>query len=286
MSTAGESQPDDLFVKTPLVLMDMVADGGLTRDAAWLLLILARHINRGSGHTRVWPSREKLATAMGLKQARGVDKYLAELEKVGLITITEQWVGGMQKPNIYTVHMPSSTGSALERTAGRTGETQVFAGGKAVRSNAQRCALQRAEGVRSSAHELDVFELDKKPLSPSAPSAPSGSPTRERDSAAPKSNPNPGRAHRALASRGITGDDAEAILTHHADKGPGWWKKVVDNGDLDAVITAARAAIKKASAHSPAAKHCNIHRLTYTTPECPGCRADRIAAPRAERTPT
>lgn len=177
MTAVEPPQPDELFVKAPLKLMDMVADGDLSRDAAWLFLVLARHINRRSGHTKVWPSREKLAAAMGLKQPRGVDRYLAELEKAGLITITEQWAGGMQRPNVYTVHMPSSGSSAPQRTAERPVKTQIPADRQGVRSSAQRYAPQRTEGVRSSAHELDELELDEKPSPPSPPSAagPSGS---------------------------------------------------------------------------------------------------------------
>lgn len=139
---------------------------------------------------------------------------------------------------------------------------------------------------RLEAGQIRSEEEVKKPsLSDAASTADrQGSPPRERDSATPNPNPNPnpGRAHRALAAKGITGNEADMIINHHADKGPGWWKTVVDNGDLDGVISATRAALARNAVQPVDTKRCDSHRLTYTTPECPGCRGDRLAgtAPR------
>jgi len=170
-----ESQPSALFVKVPLALMDMVAEGALSRDAAWLLLVLARHINRKSGNTNVWPSRGTLAKAMNLRQARGVDTYLTELETQKCIVITERWDGDKQLPNMYTVMMP---GSALRRTALRAAETPVLPAEGVVRSNAGGSAPERTGVVRHSAHELEELELEgREPeeQTPLPPDAESGS---------------------------------------------------------------------------------------------------------------
>ncbi|MFD6565432.1 hypothetical protein [Micromonospora profundi] len=93
------------FTMIPDELFDLVADGKISKNAAWLYAALLRHHNRKRGDNDVWPARSSLARALGLKKPDSVDGYMDELKALGLVTATERRKGGMKLSSRYTLHL-------------------------------------------------------------------------------------------------------------------------------------------------------------------------------------
>lgn len=180
---SAASAPVDPFVMVPLDLLAMVADGKLSKNAAWLYVLMLTHLNQRRGDTKVWPSRRKLAERMNLSQTRGVDRYIAELEHAGLIERDRRRDGRVNDTNLYTLRLTCSGGSALQSTTPRPAKAVVQAGQGVVRSSAPGSAPDRTRGsaqertgvVRHNAPELDPDELKQRQQDPTSPLPPAGS---------------------------------------------------------------------------------------------------------------
>jgi hypothetical protein len=156
----GGRQPAP-YAKAPIWLIFAVSS-----QARALYDILAAHLNPEADDASVWPTREKLAQFMGVKQARSVDPYIRELEAAGAIdVIRHKPVNAMREHNTYIVHHdPPDTylGPRSMREHYRH-ETDVSAGGDVVRSTALRTEQRECrDGART------------KPTKPDKPSVSTG----------------------------------------------------------------------------------------------------------------
>ncbi|MET8278321.1 hypothetical protein [Micromonospora sp. NPDC005174] len=165
------TSPPDLHVRLPVELLDLVAAGKLTVNAAYLYALLLTHINYQRGGAHVWPSRSNLAKRMSLKNARAVDRYIAELIGNGLVEkeCRRNELRNVNDTNRYTLLLVSwpeknsARGSAPQHTTPGMPEHTTL--------------------VSQSAHELEEPQLDQGELdrpcteenrSPSTRFAPSG----------------------------------------------------------------------------------------------------------------
>lgn len=163
--------PPDLHVRLPVELLDLVAAGKLTINAAYVYALLLTHINYGRGDAHVWPSRSDLAKRMNLKNARAVDRYIAELIDAGLVEKEcrrneQRNVNDTNRYTLLRVSWPeknTARGSAPQHTTPGVPERTTL--------------------VSHSAHELEEPQLDQGELdrpcteenrSPSTRFAPSG----------------------------------------------------------------------------------------------------------------
>lgn len=155
------------FVAVPAQLAELVRAGELSRDAAWLYVILLSYVNRSAGTTRVWPARKTLAAAMGLRVTRAVDRYLAELERADLITIERRKAdNGVNATSVYVLRLVWDGGSAPQNTTPRPAETDVSPAQKVVLHKAPGVVPSRAPGVvLHRAHDLE--EVDPEEVNPS-----------------------------------------------------------------------------------------------------------------------
>lgn len=94
-------------------LGDWVALSNSTVQAKALYWFLSMHINTQRGNTVVWPSRSRMATAIGLKHARSVDRYIRELEALGAINKErKRSTEGDWANNSYLIHQTPPPGYA------------------------------------------------------------------------------------------------------------------------------------------------------------------------------
>jgi hypothetical protein len=91
------------FVLVPVSLIEQVERKEISRDAAWLNVVLLSHVNRKRGDSEVWHTRETLAPEMGVSKASNIDKYIKGLESVGNIKVERRVVGAHKTRNRYTV---------------------------------------------------------------------------------------------------------------------------------------------------------------------------------------
>lgn len=119
--TADADEPlvADRFVQLPIELFDLVAEGKLSKNAAWLYALLLGHVNRKRGNTKVWPSRKHLARRMRMTQTRAVDRYIDELVDAGLMDRDRRRNGEVNDTNLYTLKLTVLGGSAQESTTRR-----------------------------------------------------------------------------------------------------------------------------------------------------------------------
>lgn len=156
------------FVAVPVELLDLVLNGDLTRHAAWLYVILLRHYNRKRADNDVWPSRTALAAALGLSKPESVDGYLAELRKIGLITVTERRrAGKMRASNRYTLHLLADLRTPEQRASQPPGETGVSAGQSdtpnlGVRYPPQGVSVTPHRGQEPEEPQLDEHQPDQE----------------------------------------------------------------------------------------------------------------------------
>jgi hypothetical protein len=155
------------FVAVPAQLPELVKDGAVSRDAAWLYVILLSYVNRSARTARVWPARKSLATAMGLRAPRAVDRYLAELERAELIVIERRKrPDGVNETSVYVLRLLWDGGSAPQNTTPRPAETSVVAAQGVVPASAPGVVPASAPGVvLHSAHDLE--EVDPEEIHPS-----------------------------------------------------------------------------------------------------------------------
>lgn len=142
------------FVLVPTDLIGLVADGKLSKEAAWLYVALLSHHNRTRRDDEVWPSRTVLAQEIGVKKPQSVDKYLTELRLAGLITSrARKRSSNMNTSSAHTLTLvvPRSDG---ERAANRSSHEAIPASG-------QRYPRQRTAAVPHRGQELEEVELDE-----------------------------------------------------------------------------------------------------------------------------
>lgn len=106
--TEPESGPIELTggQRPPFTMLpDWVALSGISPGAQALYWQLSLHINHARGDRTVFPSRDSLARRLGFRQTRSVDRYLAELVKVGAVTkYTARVADGLRARNRYVLH--------------------------------------------------------------------------------------------------------------------------------------------------------------------------------------
>lgn len=134
-------------------LGDWVGLSGATVQAKTLYWFLSMHINVSRKDTVVWPSRRRMAAVLGLKQARGVDRYVTELITLGAIEKEPQKSdAGDWAPNEYLIHQTPPKGYAQpvdledwynQQNAGKTQEKPAQ---RVVRSSAPPSAPQSTRG--------------------------------------------------------------------------------------------------------------------------------------------
>lgn len=146
--------PTRSFALVPADLITLVSDGKLSKEAAWLYVVLLSHHNRSRRDDDVWPSRSVMAQKLGLKKPQSVDKYLEELRTAGLI---------VSERRKRSSDMNTSSKHTLLLTVPRTAEEIAArrASREAIPHSGQRYPLQRTSDVPHSGQELDEVELDE-----------------------------------------------------------------------------------------------------------------------------
>lgn len=144
--------PPDLHVRLPVELHDLVEAGKLTINAAYLYGLLLTHLNYTRGDAHVWPSRSNLAKRMNLKNARAVDRYIAELTGAGLVEKEcrrneQRNVNDTNRYTLLCVSWPK------ESAAGGSAPQHTTPG-----------VPERTTLVSQSAHELEEPQLDQGEL--------------------------------------------------------------------------------------------------------------------------
>lgn len=140
------------FTLLPDALYDQVAEGAISRDAAWLYTVLLRHHNRKRRDDDVWPSRAVLAKACGLKKPESVDPYLKELQKAGLIrTEARRRKDNMKTSSKHTLLL------VVPRSAEESAEIRDQSAD--TPSTGYRYPLQRGTVTPSTGDELEQGEL-------------------------------------------------------------------------------------------------------------------------------
>lgn len=91
------------FVLVPVSLIEQVERREISRDAAWLNVVMLSHVNRKRGDSEIWHTRETLAPEMGVSKASNIDKYVKGLEAAGNIKVERRKVGKHRNKNRYTV---------------------------------------------------------------------------------------------------------------------------------------------------------------------------------------
>jgi hypothetical protein len=150
-------------------------------NAVKVYALLLGHVNGARGDRMAYPTREQLRHAFpGLKQARTITTYIAELVEAGALDVVQTYSSaGMRSRNRYILRHnppdaftgPRSVGEFHQRIkndvpAGRPvvrsnaprreqGGKRVSAGRPVVRSNAPRSAFKRTPVVRSNAPQLE-----------------------------------------------------------------------------------------------------------------------------------
>jgi hypothetical protein len=143
------------FVMVPVELIDMVSEGSLTKEAAWLYVALLSHHNRHRRDDDVWPSRAVLAKEIGLKKADSVDKYLDELREAHLITSEQRRrVGNMKTSSKHT----------LKLVVPRSGEEIATRKAKFADTPASGYRTPRQRGTDTPATGDELEELEPQEL--------------------------------------------------------------------------------------------------------------------------
>lgn len=142
------------YVLVPADLVALVAEGHLTKEAAWLYVVLLGHHNRARRDNDVWPSRAVMAQGMGLKKPQSVDKYLDELRHTGLI---------VSERRKRASDMNTSSKHTLLLFVPRTDDEVATqkASHEAIPYNGQRYPRQRTAAIPSRGQELDEGELEQ-----------------------------------------------------------------------------------------------------------------------------
>jgi len=148
------SEAPSRYVLVPADLVALVADGKLSKEAAWLYVVLLGHHNRTRRDNDVWPSRAVMAQGMGLSKPQSVDKYLVELRAAGLIVSERRKRSSdMNTSSKHTLllFVPRTDEEIAARRASR----------EAIPYNGQRYPRQRTAAIPSRGQELDEGELDQ-----------------------------------------------------------------------------------------------------------------------------
>lgn len=146
--------PPSRYVLVPADLVALVAEGRLTKEAAWLYIVLLGHHNRARKDNDVWPSRAVMAQGMGLKKPQSVDKYLAELREAKLIVSEERRRAGAfntSSKHTLLLFVPRADEEVAARRASH----------EAVPRSGQRYPRQRTSDIPHRGHELDEEELEQ-----------------------------------------------------------------------------------------------------------------------------
>ncbi|MFC3986654.1 hypothetical protein [Streptosporangium jomthongense] len=156
----GGRQPSPFF-QVPTWLLFV----GATPQARALYDILVAHLNlNNDGDPTVNPSRETLAELMGMAQARSVDPYINELEKLGAVDVVRHKpVGKLRARNTYIVHHEPPDGYIGPRSMKEFYRLRdsVSAGGDVVRSS----ALRSDQGKHPEPYSTKRAKVDKKTIS-------------------------------------------------------------------------------------------------------------------------
>jgi hypothetical protein len=184
---AGDVAP---WVMVPQWLMFAVSGNALKTYA-----LLLGHVNAQRGDRVAYPTLEQMRQAFpGLKQARTVSTYIAELVKAGALDVVQTYSSaGMRSRNRYILRHnppdaftgPRSVGDfhrrlkadvSAARPVVRSNAARREQGGKGVspgrpvvRSNALRTAPERTPVLRPSAPQLEELKQEQQP--PHAPLA-------------------------------------------------------------------------------------------------------------------
>jgi hypothetical protein len=93
-----EETTDQYFVIVPLWVLEAVSG-----EAVKLYGVLASYLNSNS--RIVWPSRQTLAGRLGKSRPESIDRYLAELSRIGAVTVVKRYrPDGGQTSSAYRIH--------------------------------------------------------------------------------------------------------------------------------------------------------------------------------------
>ncbi|QKW15412.1 hypothetical protein [Verrucosispora sp. NA02020] len=229
------------FTMLPDELFDLVADGKISKNAAWLYAALLRHHNRKRRDDNVWPSRTSLARACGLKKPESVDGYMDELKKHGLVEVSERRIAGMKASNRYTLTLIAEGNPG---PAPKPADVDVSAGQPDTPKSGQRYPQMGGHDTPARGYELDEGELHQgeqhqPSLSGHTPTVAASSvknpQPRERETGF-SDQKFPSSEHRILAKYGWQGQNADAIISRLRDEhdiyGVGWYVTADKNGTL------------------------------------------------------
>lgn len=102
----SESQSaDGRYVMVPTSLLTALADGAIKPASFTLAVVMLSYVNHKRGDRTIWPSRQALASKMHISKADNIDKYVAELEKAGLIEVRRRQEERTRTKNKYVLTM-------------------------------------------------------------------------------------------------------------------------------------------------------------------------------------
>jgi hypothetical protein len=277
------------------------------RDAVWesanlkaeakaVAEVYARHARdsrgvRSATADLAWVTYPRLMQLAGIRRRENVSEVLETLEKAGWLTVVKKVP---RRPTDYRLTIPEGEGNHASSDGGTTehdrnqsgssdGGTTDQSGSSSPSSNGGTTVVPGVDHG-SSDGGTPPLAPQKPPLSPDRPS---GSPTGERESATPNTNPKTSPGHTALATRGITGAEADRLVPviearNNVKMPRAWWLFVAGNGTLDGVIADARAFVSNMT--TPAAQaspeQAEYAQLLAEGPECPhGIPAGAIIRP-------
>jgi len=166
---ARHGQDPDLacnFTTVPTSLAAYVEAKKISDRAAWLYVVMLGYRNQRRSDDYVWPTRKTLAAKCGLSQAKGVDRFLKELQDAGLI-LTEQRRNedGAQLSSRHKLLLTrDQQGGPQEREGGSPGEgwggTQERDGGVSL-TEGGGYPLDRGGRSPGEGYELEELELEE-----------------------------------------------------------------------------------------------------------------------------
>lgn len=246
------------------------------------------------------PSLTTLAAMTGLSRSTVAD-WLNALEDAGWIKRHRPAKGGRSRTT-YTLLIGSPTAKRRARTSPTGG--LVRQADQSTSPARGPLLVRQADSTSPPVGPASTKTTYQKPsLTAAAVDAPSAPVAETREERSPKDEPQD-FPHRLMAERyDLTGADADrviAVIVGDKPKGPGWWKVVAANGDLDDLVANARGQvdedrsvrnaklIRNAEKNGP---HCydhasvDGHRVTpvpggkflhptHGTPLCMWCRRD------------
>lgn len=152
MPVTGFTQTDNTIIR----------EGGLSGNALALYVILSSFADNSTGEA--YPSKATLAKLMQFKKPDSVNDYVAELQKLGLVTVADRYTDtGARTSNLYTVRrsIPLASAEQMPATCQDDGTTPVDRSTPPA-AKGDPYPAQRVAPTPDSGYELYPGELDPR----------------------------------------------------------------------------------------------------------------------------